>query len=912
MVRGFRVSVHKIGAMVPPAPEVDAASPPPPQTSLVGVVVLNWNSAWFTRRCLRSLAAQDYPADRMRVVLADNGSVDGSREELAAWLARPGSPDVELIDNGSNLGFAEGCNRAIRHLLEPGVARVDHVALLNNDAWAEPGWLRALVEVMEAYDNCAAVSSRLLLEPGFAAVEVDSPPGRIELKGARVAAPDGTGSFDVLDRVRTDGFSDEGALEWPARRIWQLAAGSSGTVWLPAGPAQTASRVTVAEPGGPDVDFERSVGAGRTTLLNGLGTGINESGEGFDIGYAEPDPWAARPTPPDAAHSEVVDGFCGGSALLRVDALEQVGLFDPAFFAYYEDTDLSWRLRNAGWEVRTAPASVAHHAFGASGGGGSRWHLFLDRRNWLVTNFRNGDGRAVKRALGWLWRGAWRLFRVNIFGKARRGQRIQVEPFWTWKKAAIAASLRIPGARRQRRPGWSESDRVRGLFQPGGSPKAPEPWPGGPLVVYVDVGETIKAGYRAGIQRVVCALVTHLPAASNQLEVVPIRWNERNGGFRRVTAEEYESLLRAGGSPELPDEPPAVAGVKAALRSGLGRLGVLGAVRRRREQVFGKQQRELEDSLMLNRLEPGAVLLEVDAVWNELEVDRGALLADLRRSGVHVASFIHDLLPVENPDWFAPKLRRIFDPAALAQLRESELLVCASAATREQIQRVADDAGIQPSPVSVVPLATEDWNTTGRTETSGEGAVLPAGVRAGEFLLVVGTLEPRKNHALAIDVFDRLSGQFPDLQLVLAGRPGWGNDELISRIEGHPDRGGRLRWLDDVHDEELDALYRNARLVLVPSLSEGFGLPLAEALGRGVPVLASTGGALAELGGDAVEHLDPRDVDGWTAAVLRLLSDPEAHQRARSASEGFDGETWDSTAAAVADALLGRFRPGDA
>jgi GT2 family glycosyltransferase/glycosyltransferase involved in cell wall biosynthesis len=913
--------------MVSPLPGADAPPDPDAEPPRVGVVVLNWNAAWFTRRCLRSLAAQDYPSERLRVVLADNGSVDGSLEELEHWLAQRGAPEVELIANGANLGFAEGCNRAVRRLLEPGPDRVEHVALLNNDAYAEPGWLHSMVAVMKADDRCGAVSSRLLLEPGFVAVEVETGDSALTVVSAaltpgepkpgpnvepRASASGAAASIDVLGRLRTDGFDDEGALDWPPRRVWRLGPHATGTLWVPAGGGPGEVTIGLADEAGMVHRVTRALPEGRTTLLNGIGTGLNESGEGFDIGYGRPDPWAdaaigddGRSGGSDSPIASVpVQGFCGGSVLLRASALEDSGLFDPTFFAYYEDTDLAWRMRRAGWRMGTAADAVAHHAFGASGGGGSKWHVFLDRRNWLVTNFRNGDPTERRRALGWLWRGAWRLFRVNVFGRLRRGRAPQAQPLLTWELAALTAAVRAPGARRDRRPGWRPTDRVRGAFQPTGTPKAPEPWPGGPLVTYVDVGETLKAGYRAGIQRVVCALVAELPGSDERIELVPIRWCERNQRFRRITSDEYASLLRSGGAPDMPDDSAAVAGAKQAVRATLDRLGVIGAVRRGREQVFGVRRRALEDSLVIEELAQRAVLLEVDAVWNEVQVDREQLLRDARGRGVRVATFVHDLLPLRHPDWFAPALRRIFDPVALAQLAHSELLLCASAETARQVAEVCAAESIDAPPVQQVPLGVPESATTG------EPADIPAALRKGRYVLVVGTLEPRKNHAVVLDAFESLRDSHPDLQVVFVGRYGWGSDELVDRIRSHPTSGSRLHWFDEAHDDLLEALYTRCAAVLVPSHSEGFGLPAIEALAHGVPVVASSGGSLNEILGSApegaVRFAAPESPEHWVAAIGDLLGEQEL-ARATDAAKRYVPPRWSRAARAFSTALLETF-----
>jgi glycosyltransferase involved in cell wall biosynthesis len=119
---------------------------------------------------------------------------------------------------------------------------------------------------------------------------------------------------------------------------------------------------------------------------------------------------------------------------------------------------------------------------------------------------------------------------------------------------------------------------------------------------------------------------------------------------------------------------------------------------------------------------------------------------------------------------------------------------------------------------------------------------------AGDYVLAVGTLEPRKNLSRLVRAFQlaRLS----DCELRVVGARGWGGVEV---------RGARIRWLGPVPDEELARLYRGALCVAYVSLYEGFGLPVLEAMACGAPVVASNASALVELGGDAVVSVDPRD-----------------------------------------------------
>lgn len=872
---------------------------------VVGVVVLNWNSSWFTQRCIRSLARSDYPADRTRIVLVDNGSVDGSLEELCYWLDEPGAPGVEILANDENLGFAEGCNRGIRKLMgsDP---RPDWVALLNNDARCETDWLSEMVRIAGGRGRVGAVASSLVLEPGFVAVDVKA--GRSAETVERVEVSPLRGPvLDVTGGVRTSGFSDEGALMWPAQRLWQLTAGSEGRIWVPVGDGPGRVLITLRDDEDRLRPLEETIDAAsmqpRKSLLNGIGTDLNDSGEGSDIGYGLPedDPGIAR-------DPQMVDGFCGGAALLNAEALEEVGLFDPRYFAYYEDTDLSWRLRRAGWGIVTAPGAVVHHAFGASFGGGSRLHVFLDRRNWLLTNVRNADPTELRRALGWLRRGTWRLFRVNVFGRLRRGTRPQLQPLATWKLAVVSAVAGAPRVLLARRPGRRPTTRVRSALQPGSSPKAPTVTPGGPLLVHLDVGETLKAGYRAGIQRVVCRLAAELSTADPRLQLVPIRWCERNRAFRRLTSREYESLLRSGAG-DIADGSAPGESAKASVRSLLGALGIIDVVRRLRELVFGRRRRATEDSLVLDGLPAGSVLLELDAVWNELGVDRSELLGDLRDRDVHVATFVHDLFPIESPQWFSPELRRIFEPTVRAQLRRSELIVCASGASAAQVLRVCRTEEIPEPRVATIRLGADppDARHTRAAPPARPRAAAPAFGDQDRYLLMVGTVETRKNHLFALEVFEQLTSEFPDLHLVIAGRYGWGADEFLERFDSSEHAATRLHWFTEVGDQQLEDLYRGAHTVLVPSLAEGFGLPVVEALMRDVPVVASDDPALAEAGGSAVTCLPIDDAGRWVEELASRLGDEDAQAHAVQVARGFRAPTWQEAASGLAGVLCDNF-----
>jgi glycosyltransferase involved in cell wall biosynthesis len=173
----------------------------------------------------------------------------------------------------------------------------------------------------------------------------------------------------------------------------------------------------------------------------------------------------------------------------------------------------------------------------------------------------------------------------------------------------------------------------------------------------------------------------------------------------------------------------------------------------------------------------------------------------------------------------------------------------------------------------------------------------------GSFLCV-GTLEPRKNLARVLTAHGRLCRQFPDFPaLRLVGAAGWGNGEVESVLSGHPDPGRVVR-LGYCSDEELMVEYRRARALVFCSLYEGFGLPIAEAMHHGCPILCSAGTALAEVAGGAATLVDPLEVGEIESGMHRLAEDGGLCARLSLRGKQRAGNfTWAGCARRTIDAL---------
>lgn len=167
--------------------------------------------------------------------------------------------------------------------------------------------------------------------------------------------------------------------------------------------------------------------------------------------------------------------------------------------------------------------------------------------------------------------------------------------------------------------------------------------------------------------------------------------------------------------------------------------------------------------------------------------------------------------------------------------------------------------------------------------------------RFGDYILSVGTLQPRKNFVRLIEAFSLIAAKYPKLMLVVVGRRGWMYEEILAS----PKRYGveeRVKFLDYVADEELPPLYREAKVFVLPSLYEGFGLPVLEAMSYGCPVVVSRTSSLPEIAGEAGIYVDPEDVESIAGGLVDALDGKSAEVRARAAKAQVAKFTWEKAA----------------
>jgi len=270
--------------------------------------------------------------------------------------------------------------------------------------------------------------------------------------------------------------------------------------------------------------------------------------------------------------------------------------------------------------------------------------------------------------------------------------------------------------------------------------------------------------------------------------------------------------------------------------------------------------------LLGRRIEPGPgdLVLLADASWSVPGL--GGFLADARARGARVGAIVYDLIPIEHPAVCAPTTRSFVDWIGRVAEHADLVLTISEATRRSLADHLARSEHASRSPrLGVFRLGTElDLAAPGGAIRTALAAALDP---EHPLYLVVGTVEPRKNHALVLDAFEERWARGSDARLLVAGRRGWESRYVVERMRLHTEHGRRLFFFEDLSDSELACAYDRATAVVCASFAEGFGLPLVEALSRGVPVFASDIDAHREVGGKHVVCFERRSPAALAAAL---------------------------------------------
>jgi glycosyltransferase involved in cell wall biosynthesis len=272
-----------------------------------------------------------------------------------------------------------------------------------------------------------------------------------------------------------------------------------------------------------------------------------------------------------------------------------------------------------------------------------------------------------------------------------------------------------------------------------------------------------------------------------------------------------------------------------------------------------------------------------DVVWGP----HGTLPLMMREPGV---ATLHDFTSMTMPERHRMKTIVSFNVFIGRSLAQATRIAAVSRATADEAMRWF---GIEARRIAIVPNGVDEYFSP----SDRDDALLPAAIRGRDYILYVGTIEPRKGISDLVDVWESLPEPRP--QLVLCGDRGWKSGSLMRRLATHPQRA-QITISGFVTREVMRALYRSAMLFVYPSHYEGFGIPPLEAMACGAPVVATRTGAIPEFGDGAALLVNPGDRNGLAAAIRRLLDGPALRREMRDAGIARAGHyRWDASAATM-------------
>ena len=377
--------------------------------------------------------------------------------------------------------------------------------------------------------------------------------------------------------------------------------------------------------------------------------------------------------------------------------------------------------------------------------------------------------------------------------------------------------------------------------------------------IYIDVSIMKQVLFLTGIQRVVKEEILKL-YDYDDIELCFLECNERKRGFNIIPQSDFMNHLCPGN--------------------------------------YRNKNIRSTGFIRPDELEKGSLFFELDATWM-CRMKRSYLYPILKDRGVELIVHVYDIICVTHPQFFdGPLIFRFMDYIG-ATMQYADKIICNAHATKDDLMWLGKALNIDCPEVCVVPLGSDF------TEKSIDEEQIPTdiieAVKGNKYILMVGTIEPRKNHRLLLDAYD---AGLEDMgyNIIMAGTLGWKNDAFMKRLASHKDYGRRLFLFSKQPDHVIDYLYKNAKYVAFLSYKEGYGLPIIEALAKGVPVIASDTPVNKEIGSDKCVYFKQDDAEDMCHTISEI--DDAAYEEMRRELKNYDYCSWEESARLMREALI--------
>lgn len=296
------------------------------------------------------------------------------------------------------------------------------------------------------------------------------------------------------------------------------------------------------------------------------------------------------------------------------------------------------------------------------------------------------------------------------------------------------------------------------------------------------------------------------------------------------------------------------------------------------------------DILLLSDMNRGDVFFDIDGSWGD-RLCYSNVFRNLKSKGIKIIKMHYDAVPILYPEYCHSNTVYRYIENFTDSINYVDHWICISKTVQNDLRIIYKGLGQVCPPSSVVNLGSDISNAESVDFSSDYTDIMRT-----KYIISVGTIEPRKNYDKVLDVYDSLidDKNKDNPSLVLIGKSGWNNENIVKRIKTHPRYNKGLYWFDRASDEQLDFLYKNASVCLCLSHYEGYGLPVVEALARNVKVICSSGGAMEEISlGN--ENVTPCVLDTAmiTGEVSKLLNN---HDLTKNEINIYTPFTWKNSA----------------
>ncbi len=310
-----------------------------------------------------------------------------------------------------------------------------------------------------------------------------------------------------------------------------------------------------------------------------------------------------------------------------------------------------------------------------------------------------------------------------------------------------------------------------------------------------------------------------------------------------------------------------------------------------------------EDSLIDHA--PGDIFFGLD-MQPQVQIAHASFYQDLRRDGVTVKFLLHDLLPIQMPEFFPAGNEDGFI-RWLKVIAECDGAVCVSETTANDLANWHSSNKIfekhRPFQITWSHNGADVANSQPSKGLPDDAAYVIEQLKNRASFLMVGTLEPRKGHSQVFEAFELLWASGHEINLVIVGKKGWMIDALVERLNDHPERGTRLFWLDGISDEYLEKIYSSCCCLIAASYGEGFGLPLIEAAQHKMPIIARDIPVFREVAKEWAYYFNTDKSDMLAITIENWLQ--QYRKQSHPSSSHLSWLTWHQSSSRLANILIG-------